>query len=707
MKQLIPIMKYFYILFFTFSLAAQQTKKVDFIQCDALVQPDFSEKTIKGKVTYTFEVLSTIDTIRMDAVRIDFKNVIINNKEVVYKNSGKELLLFEGFTKGNNTLSFTYEAKPKQTLYFTGDFDSAQSDNFTAQIWTQGQGKNTSHWLPSFDDVNEKVIFNLTVEFDKDFEVLSNGILTSIGEYPPLSSDNKVWYYKMHKPMSSYLVMLAIGNFEKQTTRTKSGTTLEFYSDKKDVSKFEPTFRYSKQMFEFLEKEIGVKYPWEVYRQVPVRDFLYAGMENTTSTIFSQDFVVDSIGFNDKNYLNVNAHELAHQWFGDLITAKESKHHWLQEGFATYYALLAERNVFGDDYFYNQLYQSALELKQANSYDSIPILNEKASSLTFYKKGAWALHVLRTNVGAKNFQKAVQNYLKKYAFKNVTTDDFLAEIQKISRYDVASFKKNWLENPTFNLEEAIGYLVQNESVNQLVEFGKTNKHLSNEALFDKFKTMIQSKVYYTVKQEIVYETQNLTEAQQLDILKLALATNDTKVRQAVAEVLSRIPSSFKNDFETLLNDPSYITKEIALFRLWTNFEADRDRLVALSKDWTGLNYNLKLAHLTLAIVGSNDNPVAREKAVHELETYTQLPYEVSVREPALETLIKLGKISDVVLEQLIDASLHHKWQFVKFAKDNIRVLISNDEFREKFILLKDKLNPTQKERIDYFLKETA
>lgn len=693
-------MKYFYILFFTFSLVAQQTKKVDFIQCDALVQPDFSEKTIKGKVTYTFEVLSAIDTIRMDAIRIDFKDVIINNNEVAYKNSGKELLLFEGFTKGKNTVSFSYEAKPKQTLYFTGAGEDLQ-------IWTQGQGKNTSHWLPSFDDVNEKVIFNIAIEFDKDFEVLSNGMLHSIVEYPPLSSSNKFWEYKMQKPMSSYLVMLAIGNFAKQTTRTKSGSSLEFYLDKKDVAKFEPTFRYSKQIFEFLEKEIGVKYPWEVYRQVPVRDFLYAGMENTTSTIFSQDFVVDSIGFNDKNYLNVNAHELAHQWFGDLITAKESKHHWLQEGFATYYALLAEKDVFGDDYFYNQLYQSALELKQANTYDSIPILNEKASSLTFYKKGAWALHVLRMNVGAKNFQKAVQNYLKKYAFQNVTTDDFLAEIQKVSRYDVASFKKNWLENPTFNLEEAIGYLIQNESVNQLVEFGKTNKHLSNEALFDKFKTMIQSKVYYTVKQEIVYETQNLTEAQQLEILKLALATNDIKVRQAVAEVLSRIPLSFKNDFETLLNDASYITKEIALFRLWTNFEDDRDRLVAISKDWTGLNYNLKLAHLTLAIVGSNDNPAAREKAVQELETYTQLPYEASVREPALETLIKLGKISDVVLEQLIDASLHHKWQFVKFAKDNIRVLISNDEFREKFILLKDKLNPTQKERIDYFLKETA
>ena len=186
--------------------------------------------------------------------------------------------------------------------------------------------------------------------------------------------------------MSSYLVMLAIGNFTKQTTPTKSGTQLEFYLDKNDVSKFEPTYRYSKEMFDYLEQEIGVKYPWGIYRQVPVRDFLYAGMENTTSTIFAQDFVVDSIGFNDRNYVNVNAHELAHQWFGDLITAQSGKHHWLQEGFATYYALLAERHLFGDDYFYEELNDYAEQLNRASKTDTIPVMNEKASSLSFYKK---------------------------------------------------------------------------------------------------------------------------------------------------------------------------------------------------------------------------------------------------------------------------------------------------------------------------------
>ncbi|MGZ9677575.1 M1 family aminopeptidase [Flavobacterium sp. GNP001] len=125
-------------------------------------------------------------------------------------------------------------------------------------------------------------------------------------------------------------------------------------------------------MFDFLEKEIGVKYPWGIYKQAPVRDFLYAGMENTSATLFNTRYVVDSTGFEDRSYTNVNAHELAHQWFGNLVTAESGKHHWLQEGFATYYALLAEKEIYGEDHFYSKLYETAstTEICFPNGYHS-------------------------------------------------------------------------------------------------------------------------------------------------------------------------------------------------------------------------------------------------------------------------------------------------------------------------------------------------
>ena len=160
----------FFLLFslFTFS---QQTKSVDFLKCDANVMPHFNSNSINGIVSYEFKVNSVIDTIRIDAKNIYFNEVQINGKKVEYKNNDKELLLFEGFKIGKNKLSIVYNCMPKQTMYFVG----TQSD---FQIWTQGQGRYTSHWLPSFDDVNEKVIFKLSVYFDNKFHVLSNGNLT-------------------------------------------------------------------------------------------------------------------------------------------------------------------------------------------------------------------------------------------------------------------------------------------------------------------------------------------------------------------------------------------------------------------------------------------------------------------------------------------------------------------------------------------------
>jgi aminopeptidase N len=672
-------MKALYFLLFSIFSFSQQTKYVDFLTCTASLYTNFEEKSISGSVTYEFKVKQIVDTIKIDAKNIVFSDVMINGKMVKYKNSGKTLDLFDGYSKGKNKLTFQYTAIPKQTLYFIG-----QDEN--RQIWTQGQGKYSSHWLPSFDDVNEKVIFGITINYFVDMDkfefnpiALSNGKLNF--EKKTISWSRGVnditRNYQMQKPMSSYLVMLAFGKFGMQEVKSKSGTPLEFYIDKNDYSKFEPTYRYSKQIFDYLEQEIGMKYPWKIYRQVPVRDFLYAGMENTTSTIFSQDFVVDSIGFNDKNYINVNAHELAHQWFGDLITAQSGKHHWLQEGFATYYALLAEKEIFGDDYFYNELYDYALQLKNAAKTDTIPVMNENASSLSFYKKGAWALHTLREDIGAKNFQKAVKKYLKKYQYKNVNTDEFLAEIKKVAKdFDIKKFKSKWLETAGFDMVLAESYLFNNKSVAAYIQLTKEKKDLEN------YKAILESETYFPVKQYIFYKLGNTPFEDKKELIEIGMKQN-VYVRQAIAETVSEIPVEFKSQYETFLDDDSYKTKEIALINLCNSFPNQANEYLEKLKNLQGNNdKSLRITWLKIAL---NLDVILEYKNLYfnELLNYTSSNNESSVRQNALEVLLELYPENEQVIRVLFQATTHHKWQFTKFAREKIRTLLKQPDFRNQ------------------------
>jgi aminopeptidase N len=687
-------MKYF-LLFFSAFAFAQQTQFVDFNSVSAHLTLNSKEKTVSGIVSYDFVVLKPIDTIKIDAQNMTFSDLKINGNEIQFLNTAKQLQLIFPFKKGKNKLTFSYLAKPKQALYFIG---SEETNNL--QIWTQGQGRYTSHWFPSFDDVNEKVIFNLEIAYDANYQVISNGIL----KRKTNNKDVVNWEFRMRKPMSSYLLMLAIGKFEKQTLKSNSGIPLEMYLEPKDASKFESTYRYSAAIFNFFEKEIGVKYPWKIYKQTPVRDFLYAGMENTSATLFSTRYVVDSTGFEDRNYTNINAHELAHQWFGNLITAESGKHHWLQEGFATYYALLAEKEIYGEDYFYSRLYESAQQLKFASRTDTIPVLNPKASSLTFYQKGAWALHVLHEAIGDKAFKKAVKRYLKKHSFQTVNTQDFFDEIKKVSDYDLDKFSKLWLETSVFNLQQANALLSKNKSIQMLFEVEKMKKKPLSEkkALFAK---TLQSQSYYSVKEAIVNQLKNESFEDKKELLSLALETKNLQVRQTVAALMNHIPQEFRTQYETLLDDKSYQTQEIALYNLWNNFQKQRFTYLDKSKNWTGFNdYNLRTLWLSLAL--STPNYLSNKEAfVNELIGYSSPKFEATIRQDALEKLIAFNIINDEVLQNLVGATTHHMWQFSKFGRDTIRKFLKNADKRTTFERILPALNESEQFQLNRLLKE--
>lgn len=687
-------MKYLF-LFFTSFLFGQQTQKVDFISMQAFLKPNAINKTISGKGIYNFNVKSSIDTIKIDAQEMSFTSVKINNIEVKFKNTGKELQFFGGFKKGKNTLVFEYAATPKKTLYFVGKGDNLQ-------IWTQGQGFNTSHWLPSFDDVNEKVIFNLSIEYRNDFEVISNGKLT---DTKINSKGNiKTWNYQMKKPMSSYLVMMAIGKFDKEIIKSKSGITSELYFKPEDKDKVASTYKHSKEIFDFLEKEIEVKYPWEVYKQVPINDFLFGGMENTTATIFAQDYMVDEIGNNDRSYINVDAHEVAHHWFGDLITAKSWKHGWLQEGFATYYELLAEKEFLGDDHFNYLLLKMSEQLKEVSKTDLTAIINEKGSPL-FYKKAAWALYVLDVNIGHKNFQKAVKNFLVKYQYKNVTTDDFLAEVKKVTHYDVDNFKKVWLEEAGFRADETIEIVSKNAFVKQYLSI----QQLKNTPFSEKktiFITILKSDAFYPVKQEIINQLAEIPFDDKKELLLLVLQSNDLKVRQAVAKTTTTIPQNFKQEYETLLNDNSHYTRQYALTNLWNQFPEDRVKYLNLSKEWIGFNNkNLRTIWLKFALQTQDYQPESRTHFYSELVKYTASDFESSIRQKAFESLLQSNLADERVLLSLVSSTTHIKRQFTKYGRDAILELIKKEGFRKKINELIPMLSDEEKVIVSNLLSE--
>jgi len=635
---------------------AQQTEYVDFLTCTAEVKILPVKKEVRGIVKYSFKVKEDTDSIFIDAKNMDFGKVYLKKRKASFKVTNNKLWLFNNFKNGKEySVSFNYVAQPKKAMYFI-DWENQKHREANPQVWTQGQGKDSSNWIPSFDDMNEKVEFDLSISFDKNYEVITNGKLISKKER---NDSVYTWNYNMQQPMSSYLLAIAIGKYKKRIEVSNSGIPLEMYYYPKDSLKFEPTYRYSKQMLDFLEDEIGVPYPWQNYKQIPVKDFLYAGMENTSTTIFSDAFVIDSIAFVDKNYVNVNAHELAHQWFGDLVTETHGTHHWLQEGFATYYALLAEKEVFGEDYYYHKLYETSKQLIEAQKIDSIPLMNPKASSLTFYQKGAWALHSLRDRVGDSVFKLSVKKYLQVHQFKNVKTNDFITIVEKESKQNLNDFIETWLLSSEFPVADS-KILLNKNRITQLLQKG---------ILTNNKEPILAREYFKTIKLDSIFFDGFLTND------KLLFNEEDIKTRQVLAGRLKRIPLAYKNSYEGFLDDKSYQTIEIALLNLWVNFPEYRKQYLDQTAKISGFNdKNIRTLWLALALNTKGFKKVSYQEFYDELVGYTHPAYHFEVRRNAFEYLNELQLVSSEVLLNLDQASKHHNWRFRTYCKKLLKHL---------------------------------
>lgn len=663
---------------------AQHQEKVDFIHANVFISPNFDEKSIAGNVEYTFEILQDIDSVWLDAKNMDLEKIKLDDKRIKWGYDDEKILIKEKFNKGSvHKLYLQYKCTPKQTVYFIGTEDNNRNND---QVWTQGQGKYTSHWLPSFDDMEEKVEFDLSIDTPSNYHVIANGKLLEI-----LGDD---WKFDMQKPMSSYLLAFAIGNYGKQVVKSDSGITIENYFYPEDSSKVEPTFRYTKEIFDFLENEIGVPYPWQNYKQVPVHDFLYAGMENTSATIFSDSYVIDSVSFIDRNYVNINAHELAHQWFGNLITEKNGNHHWLHEGFATYYSYLAEKDIFGAEHFYWKLYESAQQLEEISQKGKgESLLDPSASSLTFYEKGAWALIMLREKIGEEAFKLGIKIYLEKFEYLNVTVDDFLNEMKKASQQDLDEFKTTWLLSKKFPQQEVQNYLKKkNESVRNYIYF-QDRKDSSMVLDEEKLMWLFNRETPIDFKENLLMDF--AAHIPDSSIQKIFLNENSLEVRQALALAIPKVSKSLKKNFETLLLDASYITQENALYKLWEAFPENRFNYLDTMNDVIGLpNKNVRLLWLTLALVTPNYNQTEKAEYLEEFISYTNSIYNPEVRQNAFQYLYQINGVNQEVLKQLILGSNHHSWQFSKYARNLLDKMLESENLKEQITTVAMQLKPS-------------
>jgi aminopeptidase N len=483
----------------TFSVAHDPGKYsrervVDFHHLRLKVNFDVKEGKVNGDVTHIFTPLrKNVDSLFLDAPGIKILKASHRNKPLKFKtNSEGVTFYFEKSLSWNtkDSLQINYEAYPRKGIYFIGWNDP--KGLCRKQIWTQGQGIDNRHWIPCHDDVYDKVISELIVTFDKQYKVLSNG--TKLSEKDN-KDGTKTWHYRMMKPHSPYLIMLGIGEYEIKELKSASGKPLRLWYYPDWANRVNATYKYSKEMFDFFENEIGFPYGWESYSQIPVQDFMYGAMENTTATVFGDFFMVDERGYIDRNYVGVNAHELAHQWFGDLVTARSAPHHWLQESFATYYNMLYEREAFGADYYAWARRGAHNQALDASKRDLLPIVHSQAGSTRYYPKGAMVLHMLKYITGREAYNRAIKHYLERNKYGNVDSGDLMNAFEETLGHSLGWFWDQWLYKGGEPHYEVSFAEKMDDKGNRHSSFNVAQVHTTNDYI-DLFRMPIWFKVFY-------------------------------------------------------------------------------------------------------------------------------------------------------------------------------------------------------------------
>lgn len=423
--------------------------------------PNLANFTFSGKETIDVELLKSTKQVVLHSVDLKIKAA---NAKVSYnkKTETATLTFIKALPKGNHKLKLEFEGILNDQMrgFYRSKYLIGKKEYHMAV--TQFESTDARRAIPSFDEPDKKAVFEIELIVPNDHIAISNTIETEVLEH---ENGYKTFKFSPSPKMSSYLLAFIVGKFEHIEKKTKSGVRVRVFVTPGKKSQADFALSTAAKILDYYENYFGIKFPLPVLDLIAIPDFASGAMENWGAVTYRETaLLVDeklSSTANKQWVALVIAHELAHMWFGNLVTMEWWTHLWLNEGFASFIEYLAVDHIFPKWKVWTQFvfmdHARALELDGLENTHPIEIevLHPKDISEIFdavsYSKGASIIRMLASYLGEKDFQKGLQFYLKKHKFANAKTEDLWKALEKISGKPVGKVMKNWTGKPGYPL----------------------------------------------------------------------------------------------------------------------------------------------------------------------------------------------------------------------------------------------------------------
>jgi len=411
---------------------------------------DLAGRRVSGAVTHRIEARQdALPAATFDAVELSIDTVVVDGTPVAFDHDGEKvrLVLPRPLARGAAaSVTITYHASPRRGLYFVGP--DAQDPARAPLCFTQGQDDDSRYYWPCIDAPNEKAPVEVIATAPTGNFLLSNGELRGRDELP---NGRTRWHYVLEFPHPPYLVTVVCGPFTEILERApETGVDVYFYAPPGREADARRSFARTAQMIDHFSARIGVPYPHRRYSQITVPQFIFGGMENTTAATLTDLILLDERAALDHDVDGLVSHELAHQWWGDLLTCREWSEAWLNEGFATYFEYVWREHAKGRD-------EADLELRndaesyfaEAHRYQR-PITSRRYDEPIHlfdghtYDKGGRVMHMVRHLLGDGPFWEAIRAYATANARRSVETRDLARAIDDVTGRNLEPFFDRWV-----------------------------------------------------------------------------------------------------------------------------------------------------------------------------------------------------------------------------------------------------------------------